>query len=53
MLQGVLAVLQEDVQSYPGEGMRHNMTNVAGVSTGHSASTSYVLHHAPDKMIGT
>lgn len=31
--------------------MKNNMTNVAGLSTGHSASTSYVLHYEPDKMI--
>lgn len=52
MLQGVLVVLQEDVQSYPEVGVKHNMTNVAGLSTGQSASTSYVLHCEPDKMIG-
>jgi len=53
MPQGVLVVLQEDVQSYPEVGMKHNMTNVAGLSTRHSASTSYILHCESDKMIRT
>lgn len=52
MLQGAVVVLQENGQSYPEVGMKHNMTNVAGLSTGHSASMSYVLHNEPDKMIG-
>jgi len=35
MLQGILIVLQEDVQGEPEMGMKHNVTTAAGLSAGH------------------
>lgn len=52
MLQGILVVLQEDVQGEPEGGMKHSVTTASGLSAERSAAMRCVLHHEPNKMIG-